>query len=114
MSGQEIFPLWGKSGRRPGRGLRGSTPAAARVGPLLREGDGLLLDFGGRASLQRLDGRWGDRVRYVARDAKDRLGLSAVLVRPDGVVAWASDAAPDPEAVAEAAARWFSPRAPCR
>ncbi len=32
---------------------------------------------------------------YVARDAKDRLGLSAVLVRPDGIVAWAGEAAPD-------------------
>jgi hypothetical protein len=33
-----------------------------------------------------------------------------LLVRPDGFVAWASDAAASPEAVAQAAARWFAPR----
>jgi 2-polyprenyl-6-methoxyphenol hydroxylase-like FAD-dependent oxidoreductase len=77
-----------------------------RLGTLLRDGNGLLLDFGRPASLQALDGLWGDRVRYVASDAKDRLGLSALLVRPDGVVAWASDTTPNPEEVTRAAARW--------
>ncbi len=53
----------------------------------------------GRRRSQALDGRWGDRVRYVASDAKDRLGLSALLVRPDGFVAWASDTTPSAEEV---------------
>ncbi len=79
-----------------------------RVGTLLRDGTGLLLDFGRLASLQALDGRWGDRVKYVASDARDRLGLSAVLVRPDGFVAWASDATPKAEDITRAAARWFA------
>ena len=83
-----------------------------RLGTLLREGNGLLLDFGRQASLQALDGLWGDRVRYVASDAKDRLGLSALLVRPDGFVAWASDTTPSPEEVTRAAARWFASREP--
>ena len=83
-----------------------------RVGTLLREGNGVLLDFGRPASLQALDGLWGDRVRYVAGDAKDRLGLRALLVRPDGVVAWASDTTPNPEDVTRAAARWFASREP--
>ncbi|WP_394840747.1 FAD-dependent monooxygenase [Pendulispora brunnea] len=78
-----------------------------RVGSRLRDGHGLLLDFGRQAPLQALDGLWGDHVRYVARDAKDRLGLSAVLVRPDGFVAWASDTTPHAEDVRRAAARWF-------
>jgi 2-polyprenyl-6-methoxyphenol hydroxylase-like FAD-dependent oxidoreductase len=81
-----------------------------RIGTLLRAGSGLLVDFGGQASLQALDGLWGDRVRYVAADAKDRLGLRALLVRPDGFVAWASDTTPDPEEVTRAAARWFARR----
>ncbi len=81
-----------------------------RLGTLLRDGQGVLLDFG--ASLQSLAGRWGDRVRYVAGDAKDRLGLRALLVRPDGFVAWASDTTADPEAVAGAAAKWFASREP--
>jgi 2-polyprenyl-6-methoxyphenol hydroxylase-like FAD-dependent oxidoreductase len=71
-----------------------------RVGALLRDGKGLLLDFD--RALQPLE-----RVTHVTRDAKDRLGLSAALVRPDGVVAWASDATPSAEAVTRAAARWF-------
>jgi hypothetical protein len=78
-----------------------------RPGTRLRDGSGLLLDFGSHPSLKALDGLWGDRVRYVASDAKDGLGLSALLVRPDGFVAWASDTTPDPEQVARAAARWF-------
>ncbi|NOK39553.1 FAD-dependent oxidoreductase [Corallococcus exercitus] len=81
-----------------------------RLGTLLREGRGLLLEFGRQASLRALDGRWGEQVRYVAGDAKERLGLSAVLVRPDGFVAWASDTTPHPEEVTDAAARWFASR----
>ena len=76
-----------------------------RIGTLLRDGNGLLLDFG--RSLPSLDGRWGERVRYVARDVKDRLGLCAVLVRPDGFVAWASDTTPNPEEVTRAAASYW-------
>jgi 2-polyprenyl-6-methoxyphenol hydroxylase-like FAD-dependent oxidoreductase len=79
-----------------------------RLGALLRVGSGLLLDFGPEEPLKALDGRWGERVRYVAGEAKDRLGLSALLVRPDGFVAWATDTAPDVEAVTRAAARWFA------
>lgn len=81
-----------------------------RVGTLLRNGNGLLLDFGQPASLQSLNGLWGNRVTYVASDAKDRLGLSAILVRPDGFVAWASGTTPSPKEVIRAAARWFASR----
>jgi hypothetical protein len=76
-----------------------------RIGALLRDGNGLLLDFD--TSLKALAGLWGDQVRYVASDAKDRLGLCALLVRPDGFVAWASDATPSSDDVLRAAARWF-------
>jgi 2-polyprenyl-6-methoxyphenol hydroxylase-like FAD-dependent oxidoreductase len=81
-----------------------------RAGALLRNGHGLLLDFSGQASLQALDGLWGDQVKYVASDAKDRLGLRALLARPDGFVAWATDTVPIPEEVTRAAARWFTRR----
>lgn len=77
-----------------------------RLGERLRAGTGLLVDFDG--ALSGLAGRWGDQVAYVAQGARDRLGLAAVLVRPDGFVAWASDTAPDPDAVTRAAARWFT------
>ncbi|WP_407668517.1 aromatic-ring hydroxylase C-terminal domain-containing protein [Paraburkholderia dilworthii] len=70
-----------------------------KVGSLLREGKGLLLDFDKDASLRALTGRWRGRVTYVAGDVRNRLGLRAVLVRPDGFVAWASEATPDDEEI---------------
>ena len=91
-----------------GRSCPGSSELAdgRRLGALLRDGTGVLLELGGESLRAR---RWpvGDRVRYVASEAVDRLGLSAVLVRPDGFVAWASDTAPDLDGVTRAAASWF-------
>lgn len=78
-----------------------------KLGELLRSGRGLLLDFDPRSRLQALADRWRGRIAYVASDARDRLGSNAMLVRPDGFVAWAADAAPDLEEAAQAAARWF-------
>ena len=66
-----------------------------RVGERLRAGRALLLDFDGVMA-----GAWP--VEHVAVTARERLGLSAVLVRPDGFVAWASDGAPDVEAARRA------------
>ena len=83
-----------------------------RLSALLRDGHGVLLDFGANATLKALDGAWGERVTYVASDAKDRLGLAAVLVRPDGFVAWASDTTPNPDEVERAAAPWFASSQP--
>ncbi|TWB91317.1 2-polyprenyl-6-methoxyphenol hydroxylase-like FAD-dependent oxidoreductase [Bradyrhizobium macuxiense] len=78
-----------------------------RLGERLRDGRSLLLDFGPRAPLQALADRWRGRIGYVASDARDRLGLTALLVRPDGLVAWATDIEPDLQETARAAARWF-------
>ena len=78
-----------------------------RLSELLRTGRGLLLDFGTRPSLQPLATRWSTRITHVASDAKDRLGLIALLVRPDGIVGWASEDAHDHRDAYRAAARWF-------
>lgn len=78
-----------------------------RLGEHLREGKGLLLDFDAQAPLRVLARGWSRRLTYVANDAKDRLGLSALLVRPDGIVAWAGEAVPNFEDAAGAASRWF-------
>ncbi|NTZ92817.1 FAD-dependent monooxygenase [Agrobacterium tumefaciens] len=78
-----------------------------KTGELLREGKALLLDFGANASLEALTGRWNGRVSYVAGNAMDELGLSALLIRPDGIVAWATESLPDREKLIEAADRWF-------
>ncbi|ATQ44113.1 FAD-dependent monooxygenase [Caulobacter mirabilis] len=78
-----------------------------RLGVLLRSGRGLLLDFEAQTSLQDLSDGWIGRINYVAGEARNRLGLSAVLVRPDGVVAWAGEGGLDPDAFAAAASQWF-------
>jgi 2-polyprenyl-6-methoxyphenol hydroxylase-like FAD-dependent oxidoreductase len=82
----------------------------SRLGELMLGGRGVLLDFGGDPGLKTLAGECGDQLNYVSRKAKEQLGLSAVLVRPDGIVAWACEAGqgdPDRQLVAAAVARWF-------
>ncbi|MFT8645028.1 FAD-dependent monooxygenase [Gluconacetobacter sp.] len=78
-----------------------------RLNDHLRTGRGLLLDFVAQPSLRAFADRWAGRVDYVASDAEERLGLHAVLVRPDGYIAWASDHAADDEGAFQAALRWF-------
>ncbi|HVU57598.1 MAG TPA: FAD-dependent monooxygenase [Puia sp.] len=78
------------------------------VGELMWEGQGLLLDLDGSDALEALAlaGEYG--VRYISGRTKEGLGLSAVLIRPDGIVAWASDDDPDRGELQKAAARWFA------
>jgi 2-polyprenyl-6-methoxyphenol hydroxylase-like FAD-dependent oxidoreductase len=78
-----------------------------RLGDMLHEGKGVLLDFAGDDSLGKGSEVWRDRVKHARGPAKDSLGLSAVLVRPDGFVVWASDDAADVEAVRAVMQRWF-------
>jgi hypothetical protein len=78
-----------------------------KLGELLGNGKGLLLDFDSRSTLRALASRWSDRINYVESDVTDRLGLSAVLVRPDGLVAWAGEADLNLEEASQAASRWF-------
>lgn len=78
-----------------------------RVGARMRDGRGLLLDFASGAPLRELAARWSARLAYVAEQGQDRMGLHAVLVRPDGIVAWASDTTPDAADLDGAVTRWF-------
>lgn len=78
-----------------------------RLGDLLHQGQGVALDFTTDRALQGAAQRWAGRIRYAAGSVRDGLGLAAVLVRPDGVVAWASDT-PDRDAFGHAAAQWFA------
>jgi 2-polyprenyl-6-methoxyphenol hydroxylase-like FAD-dependent oxidoreductase len=81
------------------------------IGELMRDGRGLLLDFNRNASLEALASEYGDRIKFVSGLAKEQLGLSTLLIRPDGFVAWASDNRPDEQSIRKAAARWFGSRA---
>ena len=81
----------------------------ARIGELMHDGQGILLDFDGNASLKTLARGYGDRLQYVSGRAKERFGLSAALIRPDGIIAWASESDPDCGELERAADRWFVP-----
>ncbi|MBB5917926.1 2-polyprenyl-6-methoxyphenol hydroxylase-like FAD-dependent oxidoreductase [Nocardia transvalensis] len=78
-----------------------------RLGDLTADGRGVLLDFGADRGLRDSATRWESRIRYVAGAAVEDLGFGAVLVRPDGIVCWASDLAPDRAAFERAACAWF-------
>ena len=79
-----------------------------KLAALMIDGGGLLIDFDGHASLQVLPDRLGSQINYIVGDVRDRLGLSAALIRPDGVVAWACSSKPDAREAAKVATCWFA------
>ncbi|KAI8963741.1 FAD binding domain-containing protein [Daldinia sp. FL1419] len=79
----------------------------SRLGPKLEGGKGLVVDFGGDAGLKKLAEGYKARIDYVDAGAKDQLGLNALLVRPDGIVAWVAEESIDIEGAKTALARWF-------
>jgi 2-polyprenyl-6-methoxyphenol hydroxylase-like FAD-dependent oxidoreductase len=80
----------------------------AKIGELMHDGQGILLDFNMNASLKTLASEYGDQMKYVSGPAKEQFGLSAVLIRPDGFIAWASDSDPDEQSIRQAVALWFA------
>ena len=85
-----------------------------RIGGLMHSGQGILLDFDGNSSLKNLAAEYSDQIKYVSGQAKEQLGLNALLIRPDGFIAWASDSDPDYSELRKAAARWFVCNSECR
>jgi len=79
----------------------------ATIGELMHDGQGILLDFDMNASLKTLASEYGHRMKYVSGRAKEQLGLSAVLVRPDGFIAWACEGKPNLDGATKAASHWF-------
>jgi hypothetical protein len=61
------------------------------MGELMHDGKAIFLDFDKNESLNKWARQFGDRLKYVSQVADDRLGLSGVLIRPDGFVAWVQD-----------------------
>ena len=82
-----------------GRRLRDVQLKHGRLFELMRTGSGLLLDQTGRLSV---DG-WADRVDHVA-DISEELDVPAVLLRPDGHVAWVGE---NQQTLEVALAKWF-------
>ena len=105
-----IFTHYNPGGKHPlaGRSVPNfELEDGARIGESMHDGQGILLDFDKNASLKNWAGDYGNQIKYISGSAKDRLAVSAVLIRPDGIIAWASDNDPDYSELQTAAARWF-------
>jgi hypothetical protein len=78
-----------------------------QISALACDGKALLVEIGG-TTLRAAASPWGDRVRYVAARALARGDLSALLIRPDGCIAWAAPPGPlDEASLRRALERWF-------
>ena len=81
----------------------------SRLADHLHDGRGLLLDLLDDPELRAGAEGYRERVRTVTLSSAERPGTAALLVRPDGCVAWAADSgAPSADVPLEAAlATWF-------
>ncbi|GAA1015450.1 monooxygenase [Streptomyces sp. F-3] len=111
--GPGTHPLLGR--RLPPRMLRTAAGAATTTAGLLHQAQGVLLDLADDTELRRDAEGWKDRVVTVTASLDETetrtdpfAGAAAVLVRPDGYVAWTSA---DGERVTAALERWFGPAA---
>jgi 2-polyprenyl-6-methoxyphenol hydroxylase-like FAD-dependent oxidoreductase len=98
--------------------LGGGHPLVGRRAPELALADGtrladhchdgraLLVDLAA-ADLCALAAGWSDRVHPLTATSPSHPGLTGLLVRPDGHVAWAADTATDRASLAAALNRWF-------
>jgi 2-polyprenyl-6-methoxyphenol hydroxylase-like FAD-dependent oxidoreductase len=82
-----------------GRRMRDVELKRGRLYGLMHGGRGLLLDQTGRLSVA----GWADRVDHIV-DVTEELDVAAVLLRPDGHVAWAGD---DQQDLHRQLPRWF-------
>ena len=82
-----------------GRRMRDVELKQGRLYELMHGGRGLLLDQTGRLSVE----GWADRVDHVV-DVSEELDVPAVLLRPDGHVAWVGE---DQQDLLSQLPRWF-------
>lgn len=102
--GAGSHPLLGR--RLPPRTLTLAGGGTAGTCELLHDGRGVLLDLGDDAGIRAVAAGWSQRVTVTtARECgTSSLGGAALLVRPDGYVAWAGE---DTKELDGALRRWF-------
>lgn len=77
------------------------------IAELMRDGKGILLDFNSNVLLKTLVSEYKNQLKYISGKVKEKLGLSAVLIRPDGIIAWASDNESDIQSLRQSLEFWF-------
>jgi len=77
------------------------------LGERMHDGKGILLDFDANAFFKTVASASGEQIKYVAACTKERFGLSAALIRPDGIMVWAADRETNGGELEEMVARWF-------
>jgi 2-polyprenyl-6-methoxyphenol hydroxylase-like FAD-dependent oxidoreductase len=106
----------GRSGDAPSHPLLGgpvpnvtltTQDGQTRVAALLRCGRGVLLDLSDGATRREDVSGWAQRVDVVAAKPTEQIAAAALLVRPDGHVAWVGTHATDEAGLRAALAAWF-------
>ncbi|HEY8980990.1 MAG TPA: FAD-dependent monooxygenase [Streptomyces sp.] len=109
MGGADGHPL---TGRRVPNAAVVTEIEETTVARTLHGGRGVLFDLsGGRAQLPDVSG-WKDRLDKVTAEPSHELGAAALLVRPDGYVAWADGLGEDVEGLSHAVRTWFGEPSP--
>jgi 2-polyprenyl-6-methoxyphenol hydroxylase-like FAD-dependent oxidoreductase len=89
--------------RAPNLELRDGT----RIADHNRDGCAVLWDLTRNNALRTLAAGWTDRVAVITAGSSSDTDVRAMLVRPDGVVAWVSRGTSSPDGLGVALTRWF-------
>jgi hypothetical protein len=99
--------------------LPGDHPLIGRSAPDFEFGDGkrlgeyclcgraLLFNFGDDTRISTLGARWCNQLNVITTTLKEDSGLTALFVRPDGIVAWAANKQIDLQQAASVISRWL-------
>jgi 2-polyprenyl-6-methoxyphenol hydroxylase-like FAD-dependent oxidoreductase len=78
-----------------------------KLGEHGRDGSALLFDFVDDARISTLGERWRGRLNIITTRLKENSDLTALFVRPDGFVAWATNGQPDLDCAASVLSTWL-------